>query len=321
MTLLKSAIIGLGQIGQGYDYNSDHQHFILTHAAALSTHGAYKLIAGVDTCEANRVRFEKKFHCAAYDDTISLLEKYHLDVVIIAVPTECHYKVFKEVLKLKPKAILCEKPLSFSLPEAKEMLDEAKRHQIILVVNYMRRFEPSVLKLKEELHNQKIGEIYKVIVKYSKGIFNNASHFIDLLIFLFGSVLEVRLIKKGRKWNNQDPEPDFYLRFSGIDAYFLAFREESFSVAEMEIFGSSGSIQYKNGGEKISIQTVIPDPNFSNYCILSPEVEVVSNGMQRYQWHVLENLYQYLMGKQSLYSSGQDALESLQVISKICKSE
>ena len=63
MNKYSAAIIGLGQVGQGYDYTSNDESVILTHASALKYHNGFDLIlagenrdpANIESCRA-RIR-------------------------------------------------------------------------------------------------------------------------------------------------------------------------------------------------------------------------------------------------------------------------
>src|SRR2546428_243397 len=69
----------------------------------------------------------------------------------------------------------------------------------------------------------------KGVVWYSKGLFNNGSHFINLLQDWLGDVREVRVIESGRWWGGLDPEPDLLVSFAHGSVCVLAAREEHFS--------------------------------------------------------------------------------------------
>ena len=46
-----------------------------------------------------------------------------IDLIIISTPTETHLKVIEESLKIfKPRAILCEKPLSYNYEDSKKIV-------------------------------------------------------------------------------------------------------------------------------------------------------------------------------------------------------
>ncbi len=112
MKVFSAAVIGLGRIGQGYDYDRPDRNHVLTHANAFKNHPGFQLIAGVDPVLAQRERFEKKFARPAYPDLRTLFSKENPQVLSIAVPTALHFQIFKEVIEHAPTAIICEKPLA-----------------------------------------------------------------------------------------------------------------------------------------------------------------------------------------------------------------
>jgi predicted dehydrogenase len=316
MKPLSAGIVGLGQIGQGYDYDSKDEHEILTHATGFEYHSNYDLVGGVDPDYEKRKRFEKKFSKPAYA-TVNELFSTYLDVVSIGVPTPLHFDVFQEIIKHSPRAVICEKPIASNVKEAEQMLQLSKMQNTSLLVNYMRRFEPGVLELKEKIRQKEFGKIYKGTVWYSKGILNNGSHFIDLLRFLLGDITDIKILSKGRKWNETDPEPDVQVVFEKAPIYFLAGREECFSSMEIELIGEKGKIRYEVGGGDIYYHKTYSDPVFPGYTIIDPVKNAISNDSNRFQWHMLEHLANFFQNGTPLNSDGDTALETLKTIEKI----
>ena len=314
MRRFSSVVIGLGQIGQGYDYDCQDDAYILTHATGFTYHDGYELIAGVDPDKVQCERFEKKFGQPAYTDVQTLLSQHQPEVIAIAVPTSLHYQVFQEVMSCQPRAVLCEKPIATCVGDAKNMLSLAEENHCALVVNYIRRFEPGVLALKRTIQSGDLGEIYKGTVWYSKGLLNNGSHFVDLLRFLLGEVTNIQIIEKGRKWDGKDPEPDVCLRFGQTSVCFLAAREECFSIGEIVLIGTQGMIHYAGGGGVIEVRKTQPDTVYRGYTILNQAKQTIPTASNRYQWHVLEALYHHLTEKTPLNSDGKSASETLAVI-------
>lgn len=307
-------MIGLGQIGQGYDYDHLRDALIVTHATGFAHHEGYQLVAAVDPDRVQRERFEKKFGRPAYADIQALMSQYQPEVVSIGVPTACHFQVFEAVMRCGPRAVLCEKPIATCVADAKRMVSLAEENRCALLVNYMRRFDPGVLALKRAIQNGDFGEIYKGTVWYSKGLLNNGSHFVDLLRFFLGDVTQVQLVEKGRKWDGQDPEPDICLHFGNAKVYFLAAREECFSIGEMALVATRGMIRYAERGAVIEVRTTQPDPVYPGYTTLRQERQTIPTDLKRYQWHVLEALYHHLTDNIPLNSDGKSATETLAVI-------
>ena len=309
-----AAVIGLGRIGQGYDYDRYDDTIVATHASAYARHPGYELLAAVDPDPFQRERFEVKFKRPAYADLSLLMIQQRPDVFSIAVPADRHLSVFQDLIRYKPVAVICEKPIAVSVADARLMQTLADQHQCTLAVNYMRRFEPGSIALRRIIRRGEMGEFFKGVVWYSKGLLNNGSHFIDLLRFWLGGVTHVEVMAEGRRWDGHDPEPDVCIRFDDTPVYFLAGREECFSVGEINLFGSYGTISYADGGNRIELSRTCPHPVFEEYTILSPDKEIIATDLKRYQWHVLEGLYNHLIHDAVLNSTGKSATETLEVV-------
>ncbi|MDD5171011.1 MAG: Gfo/Idh/MocA family oxidoreductase, partial [Syntrophales bacterium] len=254
MQKLTAAVIGLGRIGQGYDYDQQSDQVIVTHAAAYAKHPGYQLVAAVDPDPSQRSRFESKFDRPAYADLNSMMNHQQPDVLSLAVPAESHPAVFKDMIRYHPRAILCEKPIALTSEEGRQMQFLAEKKGFTLVVNYMRRFEPGAVALGRIVRTKEIGTIFKGVAWYSKGLYNNGSHFIDLLRFWLGEVTCVEVMRRGRLWNETDPEPDVCLHFDGIPVYLLAGREEHFSIGGIDLYATAGMVQYADSGHRIVVR-------------------------------------------------------------------
>lgn len=317
MRRFSAAIVGLGQIGQGYDYDASDDRLLLTHASAYRHHAGFELVAAADPDPEQRERFVRKFGLPAYADLESLMSGHRPEVFSLCVPTPQHFQVFQEIIPWRPLAILCEKPIAPGLPEAREMVRLAEAHQVALLINYIRRFEPGGVALKEAIQRREFGDIYKGVAWYSKGIIHNGSHYLDFLRFLLGEVTGLEVLARGREWAGQDPEPDVCLHFGDVPVYLLAAREECFSAGGIELMGTGGHIHYRDGGERIEVRRIIPDPTFPGYRILAAEPERLPGDMNRYQWHVVDHLYRHLTGKTALNGDGKSATGTLAAVHQI----
>jgi len=249
-----------------------------------------------------------------------MMEQHRPDVVSICVPAGQHLAVFRQVIPFAPRAVLCEKPMTGVLSEAKEMLRLAEESHCVVAVNYIRRFEPGVLTLKKALQRGDAGEIEKGICWYTKGIVNNCSHFIDLLRFLLGDVTKVLILDRGRDWTADDPEPDVRVRFGTTPVYLLAAREECFSVGRIELMGTLAHVLYDDFGSIIRVRKADDDPLFPGYRVLGPKSEEIVTDLVRYQWHVVDHLYRRVVAEGPFQSDGRSAVETLAVIEKIRQS-
>jgi len=313
MKIFTSAVIGLGAIGQGYDYDHAGSDLILTHAAGFSHHPGYDLVAGVDPDPRQRERFEKKYSRPCYQDVDALYSSHQPEVISLAVPTQLHFPIFKHVMASSPRAVLCEKPIAANTGEAREMVSLAERKSCALLVNYMRRFDPGAIALKKMIENEGLGSLYKINVWYSKGLINNGSHYLDFLLFLLGGVGRIQVIDRGRLWEGSDPEPDLLIQIGDIPVYFLALREECFSFGEIVLWGTRGMVRYTERGRVIEVRKARPDPFYTGYMMLQEKTTIPSE-LGRALWHVLEALYRHLTLQSLLNSDGKSATETLAAI-------
>lgn len=311
MSTFKAAVVGLGNIGMGYDFAHLGDDRILTHAHAFAAHPGFELIGAVDPDAESRGRFADRYARTAYGTLAELFEREQPDIVALAIPTAQHARAFHELIDHKPRVILCEKPLAGSVREGVQMLEAATRAGITVMVNYMRRCEPGTLALRTRIAVGDLGRMRKGIVWYSKGLANNGSHFIDLLRMLLGEAGAIAVLDAGRTWNGNDPEPDVRIVFGETPVYFLAAHHEDYGINALELLGSRGQVRYIDGGMRMELRRVAADG------ALDAEVSMLDNDMQRYQYHVCDALYSHLNGSGPLIADGANALETLRVVDRI----
>lgn len=311
-------IIGLGNVGVGYDVIQTSSNKILSHARAFSLHPRFCLAGGVDTNENQRLRFEDGYGVRAYNDLSFAMNELSPDIVIVATPTELHLKTVKAVFNAgRPRALLCEKPLAYELGEAEEILRICDQYNCALYVNFFRRAEPGVAEIRARLADAQIDKPVTGVVWYSKGLFNSAGHFIDLLQDLIGDVKTLRLLRKNQLQQDKDPEPDVEIIFSGGRVIFLATQEKRFFHNTLELIAPNGRLRYEFGGAKIIWQGLENDNRFSSYVRLSEQSETILTDFDRIQWHVVEQLAVALAGRPALICNGVEALKTQKILNRI----
>lgn len=316
----KVLIVGLGQIGMGYDLHLDPSAHVYSHARAFSQHKKFSLIAGVDGDEQVRQRFESAYHCPAYFNINQALHHAQPDVVVISVPTQLHGECLRQLLgKFSPKLVLCEKPLSYSLKEAEAMVQACHQKGVRLYVNYMRRSEPGTISIKRRLEDNTIKKPVKGIVWYSKGFLHNGSHFFNLLEYWLGKYKNSFVLNPGRLVGDNDQEPDVQVTFEQGSVTFFAAWEEAFSHHTIELLSASGRLRYEQGGEVIKWESLQSDPCFEGYTVLSDVIEQIPSGMKHYQRYVVEQLARVLDGEDAQLCTGIDALHTLNNMQQVLK--
>lgn len=305
-------IIGLGQIGMGYDLDHDPSQYIYTHARAFSQHPDFHLVAAVDPGPQQRQTFSQAYQCPAYEDIETALGQHQPGLVVIATPTPLHKEALQKVLnQSQPKVVLCEKPLAYNAEDGEWMVNACAEKGVELFVNYLRRADPAVVEIKRRIEAGEISSPIKGVVWYSKGFLHNGSHFLNLLEYWLGPMQDSRVINSGRLWDQIDPEPDVHVRFAKGEAVFMAAWEEAYSHYTVELLSQSGRLRYEQGGELVQWQPTMSDGLFKNYQILSRQSQIIESGMSRYQWHVVNQLARSMKEGNTELCSGREALITL----------
>lgn len=312
-------VVGLGNIGQGYDYQCSDGSRVLTHAQSFFHHPDFSLTGGVDPDPELRARFEKKFGKPAWKCIEDVPQSQFPHIWAVAVPTRFHLETIGKIIPLKPKAVICEKPLAVSLVEAQEIVRLLRDSRTPCLVNYIRRFEPGACQVKDMIDRKKLGDPLKGVVWYSKGLRHNGGHFLDLLQFWLGPISDRKVLERGRNFSENDFEPDLRLCFGKTPIYLLAGREECFSMKDIELIGTKGRIQYLRGGEKIVAQGLEEQKTFPGYKVLENQGKELPTFLHRYQWFVLEALKEHLVAGKPLVSNETTALKTMEILEEIAR--
>ena len=116
--------------------------------------------------EARRQEMREKFSAAVdVADYRDLLGK--VDGVIIATPPASHFPIAKWCLE-NGLHVLCEKPLTESVAEARELVSLAQQNGVSLAVNQTRRFFPTYQKIRELIVGGTLGDLREI--RYHDGV-------------------------------------------------------------------------------------------------------------------------------------------------------
>ncbi len=134
---VKVGVIGTGYLGQH-------------HARIYSEIEDAELIALVDIDEEKARSLAAKYNCKAYSDYKDIINE--LDAVSIVTPTILHHKIAMDCIKAG-KDLLIEKPITTSVAEADELINEAAKKDCILQVGHVERYNPAVVAVSGLIKN------------------------------------------------------------------------------------------------------------------------------------------------------------------------
>jgi predicted dehydrogenase len=163
------------------------------HARNLKAQEGCHIAQIADTSEPRLTLARKQYpDVHVTNDTETVLEGSDNDAVVIATPLRSHHDLARRAL-LAGKHVLCEKPLTRTGEEAKELTQIAASKGLILMVGHVFMFNPGVLFLKAEIERGELGRIYYLdLVRTNLGpirqdvgaIYDLASHDISICNFL-----------------------------------------------------------------------------------------------------------------------------------------
>ena len=312
---IETIIIGFGKIA--YGYNEYNKKDILTHYRSLYKNKKFKLSAFVEPNNERRKKIVKKLRIKGYANLSLLKNKVFPKFAIICSPTNSHTKIIKELIKEHKsiKTILCEKPFGNNYYQSQKVVNELKKKNIKLFINYMRISDPGVIKVKKII-NKNFKKQTKGIVFYDGSTLNQASHLINLLQYWFGNVNGIKKIQLDKK-KQLSKGTSFTLKFKETNIVFIGLNIENFSYASIELISPNGRIEYSERGERITYQKAILDKTFGEDYLPDPKKTVIYNDINNYQLNVLKEIYSNFKNKKSHLCSGDKAIETLKVMNKL----
>ena len=204
------AIIGVGGWGKN-------------HVRVLHDIGVLRSICDTDINRAKLLA--EKYDVNYFDSVEDMINSEKLDGCLVCTPTKTHHIVSKKLMENQINVFI-EKPLSYSFKECEEMIETAKKNQVILTCGYIERFNPAVQDVKKILIDKTYGELLMMEfhrenrmplhIKDVGIIYDTAVHDIDTAIYLFGMKPHVVFARCGKIFHSFEDFSTIILGF-GID--------------------------------------------------------------------------------------------------------
>ena len=164
------AKLRVGMIGGG----GPGSFFGMVHNRALSLDASRELVAGaLRSNPKGAMKAAKEWGIQGYPDYESMLEacksgELELDYVSVVTPNHAHYGPAKAFVQAGIP-VLCEKPMTFTVDEAKDLARIAKRKKVPFVLAHTYTGHPMMMLAKEMVARGDIGEVRKVEGWYNQG--------------------------------------------------------------------------------------------------------------------------------------------------------
>lgn len=331
--MLKFALVGCGRIAK--------RHADLLAGGQIEN---AKLSAVCDVLPDRAKAFGEKYDVPYYVDMHEMMKNESLDVVSILTPSGMHAEHTLALAKYG-RHLIVEKPMALTTEDADAMIKKCEENNIHLFVVKQNRFNRPVIKLREALENGRFGKLVMGTVRvrwcrdqnyynqdswrgtwrYDGGVLSNqASHHIDLLIWMMGDVESV--YAKGATYLVKTETEDtavVILKFTsgalGIIEATNATRPKDLE-GSISIMGAGGSVEI--AGFAVNeirhwnfVEESSDDNNVrQNFSVNPPNV--YGFGHKAYLEHVVE----CISAGKKLLVSGLEGRKSLDVLTAIYES-
>lgn len=241
MKSVNVGVIGVGAMGQN-------------HVRVYSKMENANLLAISDLMKGTLAEVSKEYHTVGYVDYGNILEMPEIDAVSVCVPTTYHYEVVMGAIE-QGKHVLVEKPIAFTLDEAKEMVEAAREAGVKLATGHVERFNPAVLEAKRLIDEGVIGEVVSASAKRvgpfpprikDVGVtIDLAIHEVDIMFYLFDSPVSRVYANMGSRLEKCEYEDhaELMMRFeNGVVGVLETNWLTPYKKRQLEIIGVDGII-------------------------------------------------------------------------------
>ena len=309
---LKVLIIGCGNMAGGYDLHQLDESLPLGHAKAFRQHGGFEVTACIDPNTEKRQAFQSHWQVpngyASWQDLPH--EAGAFDAISICSPTEVHFGDIEAALASKPRVIFCEKPVSMYVVQTQQAVTDCASQQGLLAVNHSRRWSPEVLQLKQQLAQGQWGAVRAVSAVYNKGMLNNGSHMMDLLLNLFGPLHITYVGQAVVDHFDTDPSVDACLQTAdGVPVQLNVGHAQDYALFEMQIITEKGVMAMEDGGARWRFRTAAPSTQLPGYNFLNHGEWVSPQGSPALR-NAVANLHDALTQGTALACTGIHALQA-----------
>ncbi|MEM7122373.1 MAG: Gfo/Idh/MocA family oxidoreductase [Pseudomonadota bacterium] len=305
-------LVGCGQVAGRYN-TGPNDETVLTYALACHRSPSVRLVACVDPDEVVRREFTATWQVPhAYESLSSALDADTYDIAVVASPTPTHATVLEGLLASPVTAVIGEKPLGGQTERARSLVDAFDKAGKPLAVAFVRRWDPAMVALKQEIASGNWGGLRTGVGFYGRGVVNNGSHMIDLVHYLTGGSLSI-LAVTGRLDDGvqDDPTVDAVLAVNDEASIHLAATDgRDYAFFELTLVFERGVVVVEDSGFSIRRRPVVESGRFPGArSVDAGEYEPARYGEAFVA--MMENVVETVAHGAPLAGDGRSALEAI----------
>jgi UDP-N-acetyl-2-amino-2-deoxyglucuronate dehydrogenase len=311
MTQLSVGIIGLGRIGHAFGVSPADDP--LSHSAAFSRLPDVHIGWGLDPDAMRRRAFAEQFPNAETCDDGDALPPQQSDIVVVSSPTAAHRGGIDVALRLRPRVIVCEKPIASTVREARQIVERVRDAGSLLIVNYTRRFTPMLEHLRSETAaGRALAGPVTGCIRYTGGLVHNGTHWIDLCRAIFGDIVTARQIVGGGS-ENESGAVELMFRHDRT-VVLVPVSTATYSIGEGEFYGASAAVRFAEGGDVLSVSDAEPSGTWAGFRALGPSRVLTREGLRGHMMELARHAAVLARDGGTPQCTGDDAIAALETV-------
>jgi predicted dehydrogenase len=170
---VRVCVIGVGHLGE-------------YHLQKYRDRSDVELVGVVDTNPVRADEIKRRYNVRVYENHREILPR--VDAVSLAVPTESHFEVAKDILN-QGVHLLIEKPITYMLEPADALIKMAGEKGLILQVGLVERYNPAIVKMESMLNQPLFIEAHRMNKYTTRG--TDVDVVLDLMIHDLDIILHI----------------------------------------------------------------------------------------------------------------------------------
>lgn len=313
--VLSVGLIGLGKIGMGLDLNDiSTENVFKSHLKSFYFNDKFKLEFVLDNDKSKLKVAEKCYKkINNFYNSIDQIE-FFPEIIVLACDEKTNLDLFDKLKdNSKINFFFVEKPFRLKSHH------DYKNYNNKIIINYIRKFSPFYINFKKNIANNIYGELKSIDIKYSKGIDNTVSHFVDLLFYLFGIKInfdDVETLNKPRNIKGETSCSFVVRDFLNLNSYVCFHAIHDLYAIELDFIFDNKRIRIINYEREVYYYDIDNDSNFPEYLNFVQSEKIKLNNID-YMKHVTNKLYNICNSKISNDFSIYRDLDVTNAIKKI----
>ncbi|WP_248909908.1 Gfo/Idh/MocA family protein [Halocatena marina] len=183
-------IAGMGILGMHDEDAIGKEKIDASHAGGYASADEIELIAVADVDEETLATFGEAWDIPSSRQYVGherMLESEDLDIVSICTPSFLHAEHTIDAARsaADPDVIWCEKPIASEVAAAERMVEVCDETNTELVINHSFRFTNKLQRLCDLIRTENLlGEVKSVSTQYRMELLRNSTHVLDTLVYL-----------------------------------------------------------------------------------------------------------------------------------------